>query len=120
MSVRVIDVESGKIAIVNSDTVVIFDGQSALEFVSNIFYEHDCLRIAVNKDAISEDFFRLSTGVAGEIAQKFANYRYHVAIIGDFSGYTSKPLQDYIYECNEGRVLCFVTSEDEALTRLSV
>ena len=119
METKVIETANGKILVVHSDDVIITDGQSALEFVANLFYEHDCLHIALNKAAITEEFFKLSTGVAGEVAQKFANYRYHVAIIGDFSGYTSKPLQDYIYESNKGRTLCFVADEDEAIKRLS-
>lgn len=80
-----------------------FDGQSALDFAVNIGYEYDCRNIVVNKAAIGEDFFRLSTGVAGEVAQKFVNYGYRLAIIGDFSVYTSKPFRDYMYECNNGK-----------------
>ena len=40
------------------------------------------------------------------------------AFIGDFSGYTSKPLHDFIYESNKGRHLFFVADEDEAIARL--
>ena len=119
MNIRVVDTDEGKIVIANSDAIIISDGQSALEFAANIFYEHECNRIAINKGAIDESFFRLSTGVAGEIAQKFSNYRYHVAIFGDFSAYPSKPLRDYIYECNRGKTLNFVADEDEAIKRLS-
>jgi len=55
--------------------------------------------IAVHKAAITEEFFDLSTSIAGEVAQKFVNYGFKLAIIGDFSGYASKSLHDYIYEC---------------------
>ena len=81
-------------------------------------YEHDCRDIVVNKTAVAEDFFKLSTGIAGEVAQKFVNYGYRLAIIGDFSGYTSKPLRDYIYECNNGGHLYFVSDEEEAIKKL--
>ena len=118
MTVRIIHTDKGKIALVNSDTVIISDGQSALDFVATIGYEHDCRNIAVNKAAIIEDFFRLSTGVAGEVAQKFVNYRYRVAVIGDFSIYTSQPLRDYIFECNRGRHIFFVSDENEAIRKL--
>ncbi|MEW6696116.1 MAG: DUF4180 domain-containing protein [Bacillota bacterium] len=40
-------------------------------------------------------------------------------IIGVFSGYTSKPLHDYIYVCNNGKHLSFVTDEDEAVAKLT-
>ena len=110
---------NGKVVVVNSEVPIILDGQSALEFAVNIGYEHDCNNIAVNKAAVVEDFFKLSTGIAGEVVQKFVNYGFRLAIIGDFSGYTSKPLHDYIYECNKGEHLYFVTDENEAVAKLT-
>jgi hypothetical protein len=118
MKTRILEHNNTKIAVCESDEVVIKDGQTALDFAVNIGYEHDCRNVAINKSALSEEFFKLSTGVAGEAVQKFVNYGYRLAIIGDFSGYTSKPLKDYIYECNQGSHLYFVANEGEALTKL--
>lgn len=106
------------IAVINNETPLITDAQSALDLISSVGYEHNVTKIAINKAAISEDFFRLSTGLAGEVAQKFVNYGYRLAIIGDFSRYTSKPLRDYIYECNNGKHLNFVADENEAVRKL--
>lgn len=106
------------IAVIYSDTPIITNEQSALDLIASVGYEYDVTKIAINKAAISEDFFRLSTGLAGEIVQKFVNYGYRLVFIGDFSGYTSKPLRDYIYECNNGKHLNFVEEEDEAVKRL--
>ena len=39
--------------------------------------------------------------------------------VGDFSGYTSKPLKDFIYESNKGRDIFFVSSEEDAIEKLS-
>ena len=36
-----------------------------------------------------------------------------------FSGYTSKPLKDFIYESNKGRDIFFVSSEEDAIEKLS-
>ena len=118
MKIRMIETGENRVAVVNSDTPIINDGQSALDFAVNMGYEHDCRHTIVSKGTISEDFFRLSTGLAGEVAQKFINYGYRLAIVGDFSGYTSKPLRGYIYECNRGGHLFFVNDEDEALKKL--
>lgn len=120
MDIKIIEIKNDKIAIVNSDTQIISDGQSALDFTGSIAYEHDCRNIVVNKTAITEDFFNLSSGVAGEVAQKLVNYSFKLAIVGDFSGYTSKPLHDFIYESNKGRHLYFVTDEDEAIKKLGL
>ena len=108
------------IAIVHSNEVIITDGQSALDFIATVGYEHNVTKIAVIKAAVIEDFFKLSSGLAGDIVQKFVNYHVRFAIIGDFSGYTSKALHDYIYECNQGSHLNFVADEEEAIRRLSV
>ena len=89
------------------------DMQSALDLMVTAKYE-DYEAIAINKDAVCEDFFELSSGVAGEILQKFVNYGMKLAIFGDYSTYTSKPLKDFIYESNKGRQFFFVDNEEEA------
>jgi hypothetical protein len=102
-----------------SDGLIITDTQSALDLMATVKYETGCDCIAISKAAIAEDFFVLSTGIAGEILQKFVNYRVKLAIIGDFSRYTSKPLKDFIYESNSGSHIFFVGSEEEAIARLN-
>ncbi len=76
-------------------------------------------RLAIDKAVIAEDFFILSTGAAGEILQKFINYHVKVAIWGDYSRYTSKPLKDFIYESNNGRDFFFVETKEEAIRKLA-
>jgi hypothetical protein len=109
----------GGVAVINSETPIVTGAQAALDLIVSAYYEHNANKMAISKAAVSEDFFRLSTGLAGEIAQKFVNYRFRLAIFGDFSGYTSKPLRDYMYECNKGNCLCFAADEAEALQMLS-
>ena len=118
MNLKIIDGGGDKIALCHSPGVVISDGQSALDFFATIEYHHRCVRIALNKSAICEDFFDLRTGVAGEVAQKFVNYGIRLAVYGDFSGYKSRALADYIYECNKNGPLYFVASEDDAIAKL--
>ena len=97
-------------AIVREPGVLVTDGSSAMELLATARYETDCSAI--------ESFFRLSTGLAGEVLQKFVNYQMKLAIVGDFDGYTSKPLQDFIRESNEGRQICFQPDEGAALAWL--
>lgn len=115
MGLRVID----NIAVLNSKDVEIFDVQSAMDLIMNVKYKTLCDKIAVNKEAVTEDFFVLSNGLAGEILQKFINYRIKFAIFGDYSKYTSKPLKDFIYESNKGNSIFFVKDENEAIEKLS-
>ena len=108
-----------RIVVIHSDEPVITDAQTALDLLATVNYDDDSNHIAINKEAIIEGFFKLSTGLAGEILQKVVNYRKKLAIIGDFSHYNSKPLHDFIYECNNGRDIFFVGSEQEAIDKLS-
>ncbi|MCI9039163.1 MAG: DUF4180 domain-containing protein [Clostridia bacterium] len=106
------------IAIVNSEEIVIKDVQSAIDFMMTVKYETNCEKIALNKEAIVEEFFILSKGIAGEILQKFINYQVKFAIYGDFSKYTSKPLKDFMYESNHGKDIFFVENEEQAIEKL--
>ena len=119
MDIKKITANGNEIAIVNSDEVCISDVQSALDFMMSVNYETGSHSIILNKEAITPDFFVLSTRIAGEVLQKFITYQFKLAIVGDFSGYTSKPLKDFIYESNKGRDIFFVTSEEDAIEKLS-
>ncbi|MNG37612.1 hypothetical protein D3C84_1250240 [compost metagenome] len=50
--------------------------------------------------------------------QKYTNYQMAIAIVGEFSGYNSKSLNDFIYECNQGKKVVFRSTEAEALEAL--
>ena len=92
---------------------------AALELAMTARYETGADRLAIDKRVIAEDFFILSTGMAGEILQKFINYHVKAAIWGDYARYTSKPLKDFIYESNKGRDFFFVETKEEALRKLA-
>lgn len=106
-------------AVVNSSEIVITDAQSALDVLMSAKYDIGTKNIVVDKKLITEDFFILSKGLAGEILQKYVNYGGRIAIYGDYSHYTSKPLKDFIYESNKGKDVFFVTTRDEAVEMLT-
>lgn len=107
------------LAVISSDQAVITDVQSALDLIMTVKYETGAERIAIPKELICEEFFILSTGIAGEILQKFINYHVKAAIYGDYSRYTSKPLKDFIYESNNGKDFFFTNTKEEAIRRLT-
>lgn len=106
-------------ALAESDNTIITDAQSAIDLLMSAMYDVGTKNIAISKKLITEDFFILSTGLAGEILQKFINYGGRIAIYGDYSRYTSKPLKDFIYESNKGKDIFFVTTQDEAIDKLT-
>lgn len=119
MNIKTVKIDATEIAIVNSEEICISDVQTALDFMMSVYYETRSHSIVINKEAVIEDFFVLSTRIAGEISQKFITYQFKLAIVGDFSCYTSKPLKDFIYESNKGRDIFFVSSEEDAIKGLS-
>jgi histidinol phosphatase-like PHP family hydrolase len=119
MQFKKVEVNATNIAIISGSEIVMTDVQSALDLMATIRYETDSDRMVIHKSVISESFFDLKTRLAGEILQKFINYQLKVAIVGDFSGYTSQSLRDFIYECNKGRDIFFVATEQEAIEKLS-
>lgn len=106
-------------AMIESEEKVITDVQSAIDLIVSANYEVGTKNIVLDKRLINEDFFVLSTGFAGEVLQKFINYGGRIAIYGDFSHYTSKPLKDFMYESNKGKDIFFVSSKDEAVDMLT-
>ena len=118
MNICITETDGFKAAIIDSPDLLIRDVPSALDLMASVRYEADCDHIILKKQAVAEEFFILSSGLAGEILQKFVNYHIVLAIVGDFSRYTSKPLKDFIYESNRGNNVFFVSSEEEALEKM--
>ena len=119
MNIEYIKDNGIEIAVVSGDDVVITDTQSALDLAMTVKYETKAARFVIDKNMICEDFFVLSTGMAGEILQKFMNYQVKMAVYGDYSHYTSKPLKDFIYESNHGKDFFFVSTKEEAIQKLT-
>lgn len=119
MKFEKIDCGNKVVAVVSSDSKVITDVNSALDLLMSAKYEAGTKYIVVDKKLVIEDFFILSSGLAGEILQKYINYGGKIAIYGDYSHYTSKPLKDFIYESNKGRDVFFVATKEEAIQKIT-
>ena len=96
---------------------IINEVQDVLDLMANVSYK-GCDRMIVYENNLNKDFFNLKTRFAGEILQKFSNYHFRLAIIGDFSKYESKSLRDFIRESNRGTMICFTEDLQSALLRL--
>ena len=118
MNVTVIERSGIRVAEVTAEVPMITDAASAMELIMTVRYETGASRIVMDKALVCREFFILSTRLAGEILQKCSNYRIKLAIYGDYSGYTSKPLHDFIYESNQGNDFFFVSTREEALEQL--
>lgn len=93
--------------------------QDSIDLLGHIYFQGFDGMLLYEKN-ICPEFFDLKTGMAGEILQKFSNYRMRLIIIGDLSKYAenSKSLRDFIFESNNGRQINFVNTLEEGLTML--
>lgn len=106
-----------KIAEVSSPEIIINNAEDGLDLMGNLYYQ-GFERIIIYEKNITQAFFDLKNGLAGEILQKFSNYRIRLIIVGDFN-YTSQSIKDFIYESNNGKQVNFLPSVEIALQRLA-
>ena len=116
--IKFITANNIKIALPDTEDYLISETQDAVDLLGEAYMEN-CSRIVVFEKNLNADFFILSKGLAGDILQKFSNYRIKLAIVGDFTKYKSKSLQDFIRESNKGNSVWFVDNLDIALNVLS-
>ncbi|AZI41941.1 DUF4180 domain-containing protein [Deinococcus psychrotolerans] len=75
--------------------------------------------LILSEAELGDEFFRLSSGLAGELFQKFVNYRLPVALVlPDFSAHGER-FAELAYEHSRHSAVRFVTSQEEALEWLS-
>lgn len=98
---------------------VIASEADALDLVGNAAWQ-GARWVVVPVERLGEDFFRLRTKVAGDIIQKFVNYRVGLVVLGDVSARTrdSPALADFVRECNRGTQTWFLTDLDRLRERL--
>lgn len=106
-----------KVAEIQAEGLVLTSVEDGLSLLGDLYYQ-GFDKIILHEENIVPEFFDLKTKLAGEVLQKFVQYRMPLAVVGDFSKYTSKSLRDFIYECNQGRQVNFVPELSGALKDL--
>jgi hypothetical protein len=115
MEFEIIEIEGTRIAEAVSGFVSSAD--EAVDLLGNLYYQEADRVILYEKNMVA-GFFDLKTGIAGDVLQKFSNYRVKLAIVGDFDAYKSKSLKDFILESNKLGQVNFVASREEAIDKL--
>lgn len=119
MKINILKINEENIAELISDNIEINKTQDVLDLMANCFVLKT-KKLIINEKNIIPTFFDLKTGVAGEILQKFVNYNFKIAIVGDYSKYQSNVLKDFIYESNKQGEINFVKSIEEAKEKLAI
>jgi hypothetical protein len=83
--------------------------------------EHQAAMVVLPASELDGAFFQLKTGVAGDLIQKFVNYRLQLVIIGNLAPSTeqSAALRAFISESNRGRTLWFLPTLGDLRARLA-
>ena len=118
MQIKTHEIKNTRIAEIISEEILIKNAEDGLDLMGNLYYQ-GFDKIILHKQNLSIEFFNLKSGLAGEILQKFSNYRIRLMIIGDFSDVNSQSLKDFIYESNQGKQVNFLPTVEEALEKLS-
>lgn len=102
------------IAEIISEEILIGDIETGKDLLADYYYQgYD--GVIVQTKNITNAFFDLKTGIAGEILQLAANFRMKFGIVGDFSQHNSKALNDFIWESNRQGKFVFKSSLLEVL-----
>ncbi|WP_207422465.1 DUF4180 domain-containing protein [Desertivirga brevis] len=118
MELKIVTIDKSEIAELETSERVINTVDDALDLIGNSGYL-GVQKVIAKEQNFSEDFFRLETKLAGEILQKFSNYRMQLAIVGNFEAYSSKSLRDFIFESNKSGRIFFTDTVEEARRLLS-
>jgi hypothetical protein len=92
--------------------------QDALDLIGAAFLGAEV--VAVPASRLDENFFSLGTRFAGEVMQKFVNYRLRLAVVGDISRHlaASPALRALVHESNRADHVWFVPDLDALDARL--
>jgi hypothetical protein len=108
-----------EVLVLDGEGPVLGDERALLDLIGDA-WSSGVSWVAVPVGRLGAEFFRLRSGVAGAVVQKFANYRLGLVIVGDVSGpvAASEALGDFVCESNRGRQLWFVSDDEDLQARL--
>ncbi len=89
------------------------------DVIGDVYLDNPDL-LAIPVERFVDDFFRLESGVAGAITQKFVQYGLRLAVLGDVSEHVeaSAAFAAYVRESNRGRQVWFLADRDELVRKL--
>lgn len=117
MNIQIHKTGNTQIAEVITTEMLIKNSEDALQLLLDLYYQ-GFDRIIIHEKNITPAFFDLKNGIAGEILQKYSNYRVRLVIVGEFTKYQGKSLKDFIYESNKGKQVNFLESTELAVAKL--
>lgn len=112
MNYQVVEKNSNKYIRLHREGNLIQTESDGLELLS-LCSEYETNLLLIPDSRLADEFFSLSTGLAGAILQKFAQYGVQAAIVLDASRIKGK-FKDLLIESNQGAMFRAYASFDEA------
>jgi PadR family transcriptional regulator AphA len=113
MNYQIREIENKKYIKLISSTEPLSTENDALDLIS-LCWEHDTTALMIHYAALSEDFFKLKTKVAGNIIQKFINYGIKAAAIIPQETIEKGRFKEMAMEMNTGNHFRLYESNEEA------
>ncbi|WP_067499180.1 DUF4180 domain-containing protein [Actinoplanes sp. TFC3] len=101
-----------QVLVCDPDGPTVATEQDALDLIGATFLSAEI--VAVPAQRLDPKFFELGTRFAGEVMQKFVNYKLRLAIIGDISDHlqASSALRALVHESNQSDHVWFLADLD--------
>ena len=107
-----------RVLVCDPDGPPIVTEQDALDLIGAAFLGAEVVAVPANR--LDPRFFSLGTRFAGDVMQKFVNYRMRLVVVGDISAHlaASSALRALVQESNRGGHVWFVPDLDALDARL--
>lgn len=115
MNIEIITHQGVQVAEVTGEPKSLKGTEAVHDLIGEIAFNHRVPRVLASRELVDESFFDLRSGFAGELAQKIANHRMKLAVVGDFNFVESLALKAFIYESNLGNTVRFLKDREKAL-----
>jgi Domain of unknown function (DUF4180) len=116
--VEVTEVEGARVLWCPDDGPLLDGDRAAADLVGSALGRADLVAVPVAR--VAPAFFDLRSGAAGDVVQKFVNYRLHLVVVGDIEEHVaaSTALRDFVREANRGGQTWFVADRGALEARL--
>lgn len=101
MNYKVIEKSNNKYIKYTSAETLLRTEQDALDLIAACF-ENEAHLLMLDAEVLSDDFYKLRTGLAGMVLQKFINYRVKVAVIITGEMEIKGKFRELLVESNKG------------------
>ena len=114
MTIQTHIIATVNIAEIQSDEELVSSVEKGGDLLAELYYQgFDKIILSVHH--LSPQFFDLKTGFAGELLQKFANFRMQLVIVGDVTPFSNDRFEEFIGESNKSNQVNFAKDVKEVM-----